>query len=85
LQQELPEIPLFRRKRVFGGLSGFAEGWALYAEHWTRHQAIDYGIPVAEVERYIVMPGQACAYKIDELEILTQRPRSRRRSETMRR
>ncbi len=114
LQQELPEIPLFRRKRVFGGLSAFAEGWALYAEqlaveagwysgdpkgrlgqlsdelfrarrlvadtglhaqHWTRQQAIDYGIPVAEVERYVVMPGQACAYKIGELEILRQRAR----------
>jgi uncharacterized protein (DUF885 family) len=112
LQQELPEIPLFRRKRVFGGLSAFSEGWALYAEQlaveagwysgdpkgrlgqlsgelfrarrlvvdtglhaqqWTRQQAIDYGIPAAEVERYVVMPGQACAYKIGELEILRQR------------
>lgn len=112
LQQELPEIPLFRRKRVFGGLSAFAEGWGLYAEqlaveagwyrgdpnghlgqlsdelfrarrlvvdtglhaqHWTRQQSIDYGIPASEVERYVVMPGQACAYKIGELEILAQR------------
>jgi uncharacterized protein (DUF885 family) len=112
LQQESTEIPVFRRKRVFGGLSAFAEGWGLYAEQlaveagwyqddprgrlgqlsdelfrarrlvvdtglhaqqWTRQQAIDYGIPVAEVERYVVMPGQACAYKIGELEILAQR------------
>ncbi len=112
LQQELPEIPMFRRKRVFGGLSAFAEGWGLYAEQlaveagwysgdpkgrlgqlsdelfrarrlvvdtglhaqrWTRQQAIDYGIPASEVERYVVMPGQACAYKIGELEILAQR------------
>jgi uncharacterized protein (DUF885 family) len=117
LQQELPEIPAFRRKRVFGGLSAFAEGWALYAEqlavdagwyegdpngrlgqlsdelfrarrlvvdtgihaqHWTRQQAIDYGIPVAEVERYVVMPGQACAYKIGELEILAQRAKAQK-------
>ena len=115
LQQELPEIPVFRRKRVFGGLSAFAEGWGLYAEqlaveagwysgdakgrlgqlsdelfrarrlvvdtglhaqHWTRQQAIDYGIPPAEVERYVVMPGQACAYKIGELEILAQRAKA---------
>ena len=114
LQQESTDIPMFRRKRVFGGLSAFAEGWGLYAEqlaveadwyrddpkgrlgqlydelfrarrlvvdtglheqHWTRQQAIDYGIPVAEVERYVVMPGQACAYKIGELEILAQRAR----------
>ncbi|MEA3132178.1 MAG: hypothetical protein QOG17_24, partial [Gammaproteobacteria bacterium] len=115
LQQESTEIPVFRRKRVFGGLSAFAEGWGLYAEqlaveadwyrddpkgrlgqlsdelfrarrlvvdtglhaqHWTRQQAIDYGIPAAEVERYVVMPGQACAYKIGELEILEQRTRA---------
>jgi uncharacterized protein (DUF885 family) len=117
LQQESTEIPLFRRKRVFGGLSAFAEGWALYAEqlaveagwyrgdpkgrlgqlydelfrarrlvvdtglhaqHWTRQQAIDYGIPAAEVERYVVMPGQACAYKLGELAILEQRRRERK-------
>jgi uncharacterized protein (DUF885 family) len=117
LQQESTEIPVFRRKRVFGGLSAFAEGWALYAEqlaveadwyrddprgrlgqlyeelfrarrlvvdtglhaqHWTRQQAIDYGISVAEVERYVVMPGQACAYKLGELEILKQRAKAQR-------
>jgi uncharacterized protein (DUF885 family) len=48
----------------------------LQAQHWTRQQAIDYGIPAAEVERYVVMPGQACAYKIGELEILAQRTRA---------
>ena len=117
LQQELLDIPNFRRKRVFGGLSAFSEGWALYAEqlaveagwyrddprgylgqlsdelfrarrlvvdtglhalHWTRQQAIDYGIPAAEVERYVVMPGQACAYKIGELRILALRAKARR-------
>ncbi len=45
----------------------------LHARHWTRQQAIDYRIPAAEVERYVVMPGQACAYMIGELEILAQR------------
>lgn len=117
LQQESTELPAYRRKRVFGGLSAFAEGWALYAEHlaaesgwyrgdpkgqlgqlsdelfrarrlvvdtglherhWTRQRAIDYGIPAAEVERYVVMPGQACAYKIGELEILADRARARK-------
>jgi uncharacterized protein (DUF885 family) len=45
---------------------------------WTRHQAIDYGIPVKEVERYVVMPGQACSYKIGHLKILELRERARR-------
>ena len=45
----------------------------LHAKHWTRQQAIDYGISVSEVERYVVMPGQACAYKLGKLEILRQR------------
>ncbi len=117
LQQESLDIPVYRRKRVFGGLAAFAEGWALYAEqlaveadwyrgdangrlgqlhdellrarrlvvdtglhvlHWTRQQAIDYGISAAEVERYVAMPGQACAYKIGELEILRQRDRAQK-------
>ena len=117
LQQESTELPAWRRKRVFGGLSAFAEGWGLYAEQlaveagwydgdprgrlgqlydelfrarrlvvdtglhadrWTRQQAIDYGIPAAEVERYVVMPGQACAYKIGELEILAQREKAQK-------
>jgi uncharacterized protein (DUF885 family)/dipeptidyl aminopeptidase/acylaminoacyl peptidase len=45
----------------------------LHARHWTRQQAIDYGIPVHEVERYVVMPGQACAYKIGQLKMLELR------------
>ena len=57
----------------------------LHAKRWTREQAIEYmlantGMPmtdvVAEVERYIVSPGQACAYKIGELAILEQRERA---------
>jgi uncharacterized protein (DUF885 family) len=48
----------------------------LHAMHWTRQQAIDYGIPVAEVERYVAMPGQACAYKIGELEIIKERTKA---------
>ena len=41
------------------------------------------GLPRAEVlvevERQIVNPGQACAYKIGQLEILALRERARRR------
>ena len=39
----------------------------LHAKGWTRQQAIDYGIPVSEVERYVIWPGQACAYMIGQL------------------
>jgi uncharacterized protein (DUF885 family) len=50
----------------------------LHVKHWTRQQAIDYGIQPSEVERYVVNPGQACAYKIGELEILAQRAKAQR-------
>ena len=59
----------------------------IHATRWTREQAIDYmtantGMEptsvVAEVERYIVMPGQALAYKTGQLEILDLRERARR-------
>ncbi len=58
----------------------------IHAQRWTREQAIVYmlqntGMPetdvVAEVERYIVSPGQACAYKIGQLAILSLRERAR--------
>jgi len=110
-------MPRFRQRRSFGGLSAFAEGWALYTEqlavelgwyegdvkghlgqldkelfrarrlvvdtglhakNWTRQQAIDYGISAQEVERYVVMPGQACSYKIGMLKILEVRAKAQR-------
>jgi uncharacterized protein (DUF885 family) len=54
----------------------------IHAKRWTREQAIDYmrsntGIAqsdvVAEIERYIVWPGQATAYKVGMMEILRLR------------
>jgi uncharacterized protein (DUF885 family) len=50
----------------------------IHAKRWTRQQAIDYGIEASEVERYVVMPGQACAYMIGQLKILELRDRARR-------
>ncbi len=50
----------------------------LHAMHWTRQQAIDYGIPNSEVERYVVAPGQACSYKIGQLKILELRAKAQR-------
>jgi uncharacterized protein (DUF885 family) len=58
----------------------------IHAKRWTREQAIAYmrrntGMPetdvVAEVERYVVDPGQACGYKLGQLEILRLRERAR--------
>ena len=50
----------------------------IHAKRWTRQQAIDYGIEASEVERYVVMPGQACAYMIGQLKILELRDKARR-------
>ena len=48
----------------------------LHAKRWTRQQAIDYGIEAAEVERYVVLPGQACAYMIGQLKIIQLREKA---------
>ncbi len=54
----------------------------LHYKRWSREQAIDYmasttGMArsdiVAEIERYIVAPGQACAYKVGMAKILELR------------
>ena len=49
----------------------------LHAMGWTRQQGIDYGIEASEVERYVVYPGQACAYMIGQLELVDLRERAR--------
>jgi uncharacterized protein (DUF885 family) len=57
----------------------------IHYKRWPRQQAIDYmaaqtgmtpGEVVSEVERYIVMPGQACAYKVGMLSIRAARTRA---------
>ena len=48
----------------------------LHAKKWTREQVIDYGIPVSEAERYVVLPGQACSYMIGQLKILELRSKA---------
>jgi uncharacterized protein (DUF885 family) len=50
----------------------------IHAKHWTRQQAIDYGIEASEVERYVVFPGQACSYMIGELKILELRQKAQK-------
>ena len=57
----------------------------LHHKQWTREQAIDYMVEntnrsrasiVREVERYAVMPGQACSYKLGMLKIEALRARA---------
>jgi uncharacterized protein (DUF885 family) len=50
----------------------------IHAKRWTRQQGIDYGIEPSEVERYAVLPGQACSYMIGELKIIELRERAKR-------
>jgi uncharacterized protein (DUF885 family) len=56
----------------------------MHAKHWTRQQAIDYlgpnpaGSAAAEIERYVMRPGQACSYMIGELRIVELRDRAKR-------
>jgi uncharacterized protein (DUF885 family) len=49
----------------------------IHARHWTRQQAIEYGITPTEVERYVVLPGQACSYMIGELKIIEYREKAK--------
>ncbi|MEO1034538.1 MAG: DUF885 domain-containing protein [Pseudomonadota bacterium] len=117
IQQELAELPRFRR---FSRVTAFSEGWGLYSEwlpteigaypdpysdfgrlamelwracrlvvdtgmhemRWTREQAIDYllentpnpeGDAINAIERYLVYPGQATAYKVGMIRIMQLR------------
>lgn len=57
----------------------------LHAKGWTREQAIQYSLDheaeseagiVAEIERYMALPGQALSYKVGQLKIRELRERS---------
>lgn len=49
----------------------------IHSMHWTRQQAMDFGIEASEVERYTVYPGQACSYMVGELKIIELREKAR--------
>ena len=58
----------------------------IHAKEWTREQAIDYLVEntpnsvtdaTKAIERYIVMPGQATAYKIGMIKMLELREKAR--------
>jgi uncharacterized protein (DUF885 family) len=48
----------------------------LHAMGWTREEALAYLPSEVEINRYIVMPGQALAYKVGELKIKDLRARA---------
>jgi uncharacterized protein (DUF885 family) len=59
----------------------------IHFKRWTREKAIQYMSDhtgsnekevVSEIERYIVMPGQACAYKVGELKIVALREKAKK-------
>ena len=68
------EAELFRARRL-------VVDTGIHTMRWTRQQAIAYGLPgmnaATEVERYVVIPGQACSYKIGQLKILELRAKAR--------
>ncbi len=58
----------------------------IHAKRWTREQAITYmrdttgmseDAVTIEIDRYIVLPGQACAYKLGQLKILDLRDKAK--------
>jgi len=64
-------MQLFRARRL-------VVDTGLHEMKWTRQQVIDYGFTVAETERYIVWPGQACSYMIGQLRILELREKAKK-------
>jgi uncharacterized protein (DUF885 family) len=62
---------LFRAKRL-------VVDTGLHARRWTRQQSVAYGISQTEVDRYVVMPGQACSYKIGQMKLLELREEARK-------
>ena len=64
------DASLFRARRL-------VVDTGIHTKGWTRQQAIDYGIEASEIERYVVNPGQACAYMIGQLKLVELRDRAR--------
>jgi uncharacterized protein (DUF885 family)/quercetin dioxygenase-like cupin family protein len=65
------DAELFRARRL-------VVDTGIHAKHWTRQQAIDYGIEASEIERYVVNPGQACSYMMGELKLLELRDKAKK-------
>ena len=64
------DAALFRARRL-------VVDTGLHTKGWTRQQAIDYGIEASEVERYVVLPGQATSYMVGQLKLVELRDKAR--------
>jgi uncharacterized protein (DUF885 family) len=64
------DAELFRARRL-------VVDTGIHAKGWTNQQAIDYGIERSEVDRYVVMPGQACSYMIGQIKLLELRDKAK--------
>jgi uncharacterized protein (DUF885 family) len=65
------DAALFRARRL-------VVDTGLHAKRWTRQQAIDYGIEASEIDRYVVFPGQACAYMLGQLTLVELRDKAQK-------
>jgi uncharacterized protein (DUF885 family) len=63
---------LFRAKRL-------VVDTGIHSKRWTREQSVAYGIAQSEVDRYVIMPGQACSYKIGQMKILELREEAKKK------
>ena len=64
------DAALFRARRL-------VVDTGIHTKGWTRQQAIDYGIEASEIERYVVLPGQATSYMVGQLKLVELRDKAR--------
>ena len=64
------DAALFRARRL-------VVDTGIHTKGWTRQQAIDYGIEASEIERYVVLPGQATSYMVGQLRLVELRDKAR--------
>jgi len=85
LNSEDPLSSLGRLQALLWRAARLVVDTGIHEKQWTREEAIAYmvektGLPerdvITEVERYIVMPGQACAYMIGYLKIIDLRQKA---------
>ena len=64
------DAALFRARRL-------VVDTGIHTKGWTRQQAIDYGIEASEIDRYVVLPGQATSYMVGQLKLVELRDKAR--------